>query len=140
MLKKLIIEHDDGKVECIVGEELAKYSSNLMRCISSAKIHGLEPFKEDPVIWTELSPELKLQRAYFALIEQMAKNINAGYTKTTLHNALKPMLFTYLQDNPSNFKDNIIVHSTQNLTHDGWVSLIEQLKEVSQDVFGYVLQ
>lgn len=138
-LKKIIIEHTDGKQEYIVGEELTKYQDNLARVIGHSKLHGLEPFKENHVTWTELAPEFKLQRVYFALIEQMAKGTGAGYTKTSLHAALKPMLFTYLQDNLANFKDNVVINSTKNLTHDGWVSLIEQLKETSQDVFGYVL-
>ncbi len=139
-VKKLLLEHDDGSIKFVEGEELAKYQDNLARCIASAKLHNVEPFKENLITWHEYAPEFKLQRVYFALIEQMAKETGAGYTKSALHAALKPMLFTYLQDNPSNFKDNVVIHSTKNLTHNGWVSMIEQLKELSQDTFGYVLQ
>lgn len=139
-LKKITIEHTDGKVECITGEQLAKYTDNLQRTIAHAKLHGMELFKENPVVWHELAPEYKLQRVYFALIEDMAKNTGTGYTKTSLHAAMKPMLFMYIQDNPHYFKDNVVKHTTSALTHDGWVAFIEQLKEISQDVFGYVIE
>lgn len=139
-LKKIIFEHTDGKIECITGAELAKYTDNLQRVLSQAKLYNVEPFKYNPVTFTEIAPEFKLQRVYFALIEQMAKATNSGYNKTSLHAALKPMLFMYIQDNPSYFKDGIVKHSTSALTHDGWVAFIEQLKEVAQDIFGYVIE
>lgn len=139
-LKKLTIEHADGKIECITGAELDKYVRNFARCISHSKIHGIDPFGEDPITWTEVAPEFKLQRVYFALVEEIAKNTNSGNSKDSLHAALKPMLFTKIQDNVANFKDNVVVHSTKNLTHKGWISLIEQLKEIAKDVFGYVTE
>lgn len=139
-LKKITIEHTDGKIESIIGDELAKYTANIQRLISVGKLHNVEPFKENPIVWHEVAPEFKLQRVYFALIEQIAKATNSGYSKTTLHAALKPMLFMFLKENPSNFKDNTFVPSTSNLTHDGWVAMIEQLKETAQDTFGYVCE
>lgn len=128
-IKKISFQLGDGTVHYLDGEDAAQCMKFLKQNIEAA---GWQ--------WKEEAPEFKLQRVYFALVEEAAKNTGAGYNKDSLHAALKPMLFSKIQDNLANFKDNVFVASTKNLTHAGWVSLIEQFKEFVGDIFGYVFK
>lgn len=134
-LKRITFEHTDGSIQYIEAEELLAYNKGVKELIETA---GFNPFSN--IEFKEFAPEAKIQRVYFALVEETAKNIKSGYTKTELHEALKPMLFTKIQDNLLNFKDNVVAHSTKNLTHQGWVTLIEEFKKFVQDIFGYVIK
>lgn len=134
-LKRITFEHTDGSLQYLEAEELSAYNNGIKELIETA---GFNPFST--LEFKEFAPEAKIQRVYFALVEEVAKNVKTGYTKTELHEALKPMLFNKLQDNLLNFKDNIVVHSTKNLTHQGWVTLIEEFKKFVQDIFDYILK
>lgn len=131
-IKKISFQLDDGTVHYLEGKDA-------IQCMYAVTIHQ-QAHKRLDWTWKEEAPAFKLQRVYFALVEEVAKNTGGGYTKDSLHAALKPMLFNKIQDNVANFTDNVVVHSTKNLTHHGWVSFIEQFKEFTQDIFGYVCE
>lgn len=92
------------------------------------------------VAWQRTSTIKKLRNTYFQLLIKVVKEVNPGYTKTELHNALKPMLLKYFEDMPHLFKNNKYSDSTKNLNREGWLALIEQLKVTVKDIFGYSLE
>jgi hypothetical protein len=134
-LKRITFEHEDGSIRYLESEELNAYNNGIKELIETS---GFNPFTN--LVFKDFAPEYKLQRVYFAMVEELAKNTGSGQSKMSLHEALKPMLFSKLQDNVANFHNNVVEHSTKNLTHTGWVNMIEQLKEFAQDIFGYVLR
>lgn len=69
------------------------------------------------------------------LTELSAQNI--GYTKSGLHEALKPILFKKFIEFPHYFNNQKYNETTTALTLDGWQALIEELKVFSADIFNY---
>lgn len=135
-LKKIIFEYEDSSLKCLDGKNLIHYETAIKELLSRTG-GNYNPFVG--IEFKDYAMEFKLQRAYFALLEEVAKEVG-GYTKDSLHAALKPMLFSKIKDNLANFKDNVYEASTTKLTHAGWVSFIEQLKEFVSDIFGYVFK
>lgn len=87
--------------------------------------------------WNKGASEEILRNVYFNLLTEIVKNVKPGYNKTDLHESLKPMLLQKLKDFPQYFKDGKPGNTTTNLTRDGWIAIIEQLKETANDVFNY---
>lgn len=90
------------------------------------------------LMWKHTANIETLHNKYFAMLTELAKNSNSGYSKEALHEALKPLIFGKFADFPHYFKNNNPTNSTQHLTYEGWLATIEQLKVVANDIFGYV--
>jgi hypothetical protein len=90
------------------------------------------------LLWKHTADISSIQGLYFRMLTQMARDLNTGDTKTDLHAALKPLLMTKFKDFPNYFSDGIYTNSTtRTLTYDGWVALVEQLKDVANTIFKY---
>lgn len=95
-----------------------------------------------PIGWVEkyfgkITKTQILHNKYFSMLGKMCKDLNLGYSKGTIHNIIKPILFGYLKDQNHLFKNNIFEFSTKNLTSEGYSVLIDILKEVASDIFNY---
>lgn len=89
------------------------------------------------VNWNKTSNLEGLRNSYFLLLEELAKHGNTGYTKVSLHEAMKPLIMKKFSDFGHYFTTRIPEYSTKNLTHEGWVAMISGLKETANDVFGF---
>lgn len=81
-----------------------------------------------------------LRNKYYAMEKELHKHTNTGYTKVDLHETLKPLLLKKFMDFPQYFTTNVPEYSTKNLNVEGYSALIEQLRSVSHDIFGYIFQ
>lgn len=82
-----------------------------------------------------------LQQKYFAMLTELAKNGETGYTKMELHSLLKPLLFKEIKSFPHLYETNQPEISTKHLNVEGWSTLIEQLRSTANDIFnGYVFE
>lgn len=90
------------------------------------------------ITWQVGATEVALRKKYFQMVTELAKSQVTGYTKVDLHEALKPLLLSKFRDFPQFFKTGIPEYSTRHLTREGWIAVIEQLKSISVDVFGYI--
>lgn len=88
--------------------------------------------------WKKSTAIKTLRSKYFAMVEQLAKDVNSGQNKTSLHNALKPLTIGQLADMPHYFIDGTPSNSVSKLNLDGLAALLEQLKSAANDIFGYV--
>ena len=81
-----------------------------------------------------------LRNKYFVMLDELCKAVKPGYTKTDLHEALKPLLLSKFKDFPHYYTTGVPEYSTANLTYQGWFAVIEQLKSVANDIYGYVFK
>lgn len=124
-MKKLTIELDNGKLLYLTDEELIK--------------RVLDVIPKD-IQWKKTAGIRELRNTYFFLLTELNTNINTGYSKSDLHNALKPLILNKFKDMPHYFKDDIWMDSTSALNYTGWLATIEQLKVVANDIFGYIFK
>ena len=90
------------------------------------------------LLWKHTSNIEKLRNVYFAMLTEISKNCNTGYSKADLHNSLKPLLLNKLKDFKHCFKDGTFTNNTTDtLNYEGWLIVIEQLKVVANDIFNY---
>lgn len=125
-LVKIKFEKNDGSIYYVDNQEdIEKIISCIPKNLSFKKTTDKET----------------LQQKYFAMITELAKNGESGYTKMELHSLLKPLLFKEIKSFPHLFENNIAEISTKNLNIEGWSTLIEQLRSVANDIFnGYVFE
>lgn len=81
-----------------------------------------------------------LHNKFFAMENELHTNTNTGYTKADLHTCLKPLLLTKFKDFPHYFTTGEPELSTKHLNVEGLSALIEQLRSVANDVFGYTFK
>lgn len=122
---KFIIEFEDGSVKWIDDD---------------ASIHKLKLAVPANLQWHAGSAIETLSKKYFVMLDELRASNVTGYGKVDLHDALKPLLLNKFRDFPHYFTNAIPEYSTKHLNRDGWIALIEQLKSVSADVFGYVFK
>lgn len=125
-INKLKIELKDGSIHYIDDENQLK---EIVECLPNT------------LKFKKLSNKSTLQNKYFAMITELAKNSESGYTKMEIHNLLKPVLFKELICFPNLFENNTPEQSTKNLTTEGWSALIEELRSAANDLFdGYIFE
>lgn len=120
---KLIIELDDGSVSYLD-------DALIIRAV------GLQMPKNLP--WKSGASGTALRNKYFQMLTELHKNKATDHTKADLHEALKPLLMHKFKDFPQYFTTGVPEYSTQHLTREGWIALIEQLKSVVVDIYGYI--
>jgi hypothetical protein len=122
--KKITIEYEDGTLW---------YSDNIndMRAIGMVlpNIH-----------WKKTTTIAKLRNKYHALLEELCKNTESGYTKASLHEAMKPLIMKKFIDFPQFFTTGVPEYSTRSLNHEGWSAMIDQLRSTAYDVYNYVFK
>ena len=125
MILKIIIQENDGSQKYITDKaDIGKVMANI----------------PDDIIWNKTASINSLSNKYFSMLTELCKNTETGYTKSDLHNALKPLVLNPLIDIPQYFINEKPVISTRALSYDGWLAAIEQLKVVSSDIFGYIFK
>jgi hypothetical protein len=125
-VSKIKIELKDGAVNYIDDENQLK---EIVDCLPKT------------LKFKKLTNKETLQNKYFAMVLELSKNTQCGYTKMEIHNLLKPVLFKEIIDFPTLFENNLPEFSTKNLTAEGWSTLIEQLRVAANDLFeGYVFE
>lgn len=122
---RVILEHKDG----------SQYFTT-----NTEDIIGITTSLPKNMKWLHTANTVALSNKYFAMLTELNKHVKTGYTKADLHIALKPLIFTKFADFKHYFKDNTPNNSTTNLTYEGWLATIEQLKVVANDVFGYIFK
>lgn len=120
IIKILFIDDDGGQLSTTGAKEIKDI-------LSKVDISGLE----------HTSDIKTLHNKYFAMLSELCKNTSTGYTKSDLHEALKPLVMKPLYDIDIFFAEDTDRASTRGLTYEGWVAAIAQLKTVANDVFGY---
>lgn len=121
---RISIECDDGSVSYI--DDVA-----IIRKIGLAII----PLH---LSWTKSANIATLRNKYFQMLTELAKKADTGQTKADLHEALKPLLLGKFVDFPQFFTTGKFEQGTRYLTREGWIAIIEQLKSVAADIYGYV--
>lgn len=124
-INKITLHHRDGSLHYVDGEDDIW---QVVKCIPTT------------LKWKHTSPVQTLNNKYFALVDELDHNVKTGYTRAQLHESLKPLLFNKFDDFTHYFKGGVNTRSTKDLTYDGWVATIQQLKEVASDVFNYTFQ
>ncbi len=92
------------------------------------------------ITWKHGTSIDRLRNQYFRMISELAKETNSGNTKTDLHNSIKPIIMGKFTDFPHYFIDGVPTRSTTNLSREGWIALIEQLKVAANDIFTYTFK
>lgn len=122
---KIVIHYPDGST---------MYTDNIesIRAIGKA----LPP----SIVWNKTAKLASLRAKYYLLIDELVKNTNAGYNKTDLHEAMKPLVMTKFADFPHYFETGKPEFSTRHLTTDGWHAMIDGLKVVAMDIYQYIFK
>lgn len=125
MIVKVILQQEDGGQKFITNkQDIDKFKY----CIPSE------------IKWEQTANIKTLSNKYFAMLSELQKNTETGYTKSDLHNALKPLILNPLFDISQYFKDGEAKLSTRCLSYEGWIAVIEQLKLTANDIFGYIFK
>lgn len=90
------------------------------------------------ITWKRTGKIYELRNMYFGMIKTLNKEAETGYSNTDLHEYIKPLILRKLYDYPHLFKTSLPECSTRNLNIEGWQYVIEQLKVVANDIWGYV--
>jgi hypothetical protein len=92
------------------------------------------------VRWMQGARAEMLRNRYFLMLTELAKAANTGDTKADLHEQMKPLIFRKFVDFTHYYTNGVPEYSTRNLTREGWIATIEQLKVVANDVFNYTFK
>jgi hypothetical protein len=119
---KVIIEYPDGSIwQTDKPDEIRAIGLTLPRQVQWKKSANIDT----------------LRRKYQAMLTELVKNTNGGYTKVDLHEAMKPLIISKFVDFPNYFIDGVFTKSTKNLTREGWIAMIEGLQVTSADIYNY---
>lgn len=105
---------------------------------NSEDIKKIENVLPKDITWKKTGTIKDLRNKYFAMLKKLNSDIKTGYTDAALHEAFKPIIFTKLKDFKHLFTSDDLEHSTKNLNIEGWQHLIDELKVIANDIFGYV--
>lgn len=89
------------------------------------------------VEWHSTKPIETLSKKYFFMLDEAVRNGETGYSKAELHELFKGEILPKLFDFKNYFTDDTRKLSTRNLSHDGWVAFMEQVKVEANHNFGY---
>lgn len=123
---KISLEKKDGTIYYTTNEE------DLIKIISSM-----------PKVQFRKTGSLQsLHKKYFVMVEELRVNTDArnNYSKVEFPNAIKPLIFKYLQDFKQAFTTGVPEYSTKNLNVEGYSLLIEQLINVGYDLYSYTFK
>lgn len=81
-----------------------------------------------------------LRKKYHAMLSAYAKDTNKGYTKASLHEAMKPLIMKKFIDFPHYFTHGKPEYSTKHLTLEGWQAMIDNLRETALFVDNYTFK
>jgi hypothetical protein len=117
---KIIIEFTDGSSQYVTSEaDIKKIGLSLPKNIS----------------WKKTASINSIRAKYYVMLKELCGY--SGYTKTDLHEAIKPLVMSKFADFPNYFTTGEPEYSTKHLTHEGWIAMIEGLKDMANDIYGY---
>lgn len=92
------------------------------------------------MVWKQGAAKDKLHNKYFLMLTELCNAVRNGDTKADMHEHMKPLIMRKFLDFPQYFTTGVPEYSTKNLTYEGWLATIEQLKTVANDVFNYTFK
>ena len=122
-IKKVTVLNSDGSIWWIDNDK---------------DIKKLEEYLPKTTNWKRTGTIKELRNKYFGMLKQLNAEASTGYTDSALHEAIKPLLFNKFTDLTHLFKTEEHSYSTKDLTIEGWQQLIQELKVIANDVFGYM--
>jgi len=81
-----------------------------------------------------------LRNKYFALVDELHKACNTGYTKSELHSNLKCYTVRGFEEFPDLVTKFTGEYTTKYLTAKGWSEAIERLRARALDIFNYTFK